>query len=38
MDWDKEKALNTSLMMVLEICQKHPVDIIAMTPRGTLGL
>ena len=25
-------------MVVLEICQKQPFDIIAMTPRGTLGL
>ena len=25
-------------MITLEICQKQPFDIIAMTPRGTLGL
>ena len=25
-------------MVILEICQKQPFDIIAMTPRGTLGL
>ena len=25
-------------MIKLEICQKQPFDIIAMTPRGTLGL
>ena len=25
-------------MAILEICQKQPFDIIAMTPRGTLGL
>ena len=25
-------------MTILEICQKQPFDIIAMTPRGTLGL
>ena len=25
-------------MMKLEICQKQPFDIIAMTPRRTLGL
>ena len=25
-------------MKTLEICQKQPFDIIAMTPRGTLGL
>ena len=25
-------------MKILEICQKEPFDIIAMTPRGTLGL
>ena len=25
-------------MRRLEICQKQPFDIIAMTPRGTLGL
>ena len=25
-------------MIVLKICQKEPFDIIAMTPRGTLGL
>ena len=25
-------------MIKLEICQKHPFDIITMTPRGTLGL
>ena len=32
------KALNTSFMIILEICQKQHFDIIAMTPRGTLGL
>ena len=36
MDWDK--ALNTNLMIILKICQKEPLDIISMTPRGTLGL
>ena len=25
-------------MAILEICQKQPFDIIAMTTRGTLGL
>ena len=25
-------------MIILGICQKQPFDIIAMTPRGTLGL
>ena len=25
-------------MIIMEICQKQPFDIIAMTPRGTLGL
>ena len=25
-------------MVVLKICQKQPFDIIAMTPRGILGL
>ena len=25
-------------MIILEICQKQPFDIIAMTPRGTPGL
>ena len=25
-------------MVIMEICQKQPFDIIAMTPRGTLGL
>ena len=25
-------------MIILEICQKQPFNIIAMTPRGTLGL
>ena len=25
-------------MVILEICQKEPFDIIAMIPRGTLGL
>ena len=25
-------------MIILEICKKQPFDIIAMTPRGTLGL
>ena len=25
-------------MIILEICQKQPFDIIAMTPRGILGL
>ena len=24
--------------MIMEICQKNPFDIIAMTTRGTLGL
>ena len=24
-------------MIILKICQKQPFDIIAMTPRGTLG-
>ena len=33
-----EVTLNTNLMIILEICLKHPFDIIAMTPRGTLGL
>ena len=32
------KALNTNFMMILKICQKQPFDIIAMTPRGILGL
>ena len=32
------KDLNTNFMIKLEICQKQPFDIIAMTPRGTLGL
>ena len=36
MDWDK--ALNTNLMIILKICQKEPLDIISMTPSGTLGL
>ena len=26
------------MMVILEICQKQPFDIIAMTARGTLGL
>ena len=25
-------------MVILEICQKQPFNIMAMTPRGTLGL
>ena len=25
-------------MITLEICQKQPFDMMAMTPRGTLGL
>ena len=25
-------------MIILKICQKEPFDIIAMTPRGILGL
>ena len=25
-------------MIILKTCQKEPFDIIAMTPRGTLGL
>ena len=25
-------------MIILEICQKQPFDVIAMTPRRTLGL
>ena len=33
-----KKALNTNFMIISEICQKQPFDIIAMTPRGTLGL
>ena len=32
------KYLNTNFMIKLKICQKQPFDIIAMTPRGTLGL
>ena len=31
-------ALKTNLIIILEICQKQPYGIIAMTPRGTLGL
>ena len=38
MDWDKGNPLNTNFLIILEICQKQPFDIIAMTPRGTLGL
>ena len=34
----QRKALNTKLLITLEICQKQPFDIIAMTPRGILGL
>ena len=33
-----EKTLNTNLMIKLEICLWDPFDIIAVTPRGTLGL
>ena len=33
-----KKALNVNFMIISEICQKQPFDIIAMTPRGTLGL
>ena len=29
------KPLNSNFI-ILEICQKQPLDIIAMTPRGTL--
>ena len=25
-------------MIILEICQKQPLEIVAMAPRGTLGL
>ena len=25
-------------MIIFEICQKQPLDIIAMTPRGIFGL
>ena len=25
-------------MTILKICQRKPLDIIAMTPRGTIGL
>ena len=32
------KALNIYLIIILEICQKQPFDIIAMTSRGTLWL
>ena len=35
--WQR-KALNTNSMIILEICQYDPFDIIGMTPRGTLGL
>ena len=34
----ERKALNTNLMITLEICQKQRFDITAMTPRGTFGL
>ena len=34
----QRKALNTNLMIKLEICQKQPFDIIAMTPSWTFGL
>ena len=34
----KRKGLNTNLMIILEIWQKHPYDIIATTRRGTLML
>ena len=30
--------IETNFMIMLEICQKQPFDIIAMTPRGILGL
>ena len=33
-----KKALNANFMIISEIRQKQPFDIIAMTPRGTLGL
>ena len=33
-----EKTLNTNFMITLEICLWDPFDIIAMTPRGSLGL
>ena len=29
---------NTNFLIILEIRQKQPFDIIAMSPRGTLGL
>ena len=32
------KSLNSNFIIILGICQKQPFDIIAMTPRGTLGL
>ena len=35
---DKGRNLNTNCMVILETCQKQAFDIIAITPRGTLGL
>ena len=34
---DSDKG-NTNFLIILKIHQKQPFDIIAMTPRGTLGL
>ena len=38
MERDKGRNLNTNCMVILETCQKQAFDIIAITPRGTLGL
>ena len=38
MERDKARNLNTNCMVILETCQKQAFDIIAITPRGTLGL
>ena len=35
---EKRKDLKTIFMIIFEIFQKEPFDIITMTPTGTLGL
>ena len=35
---EKRKDLKTIFIIIFEICQKEPFDIITMIPTGTLGL
>ena len=34
----QRKDLNTNFMIILEICQKQPFDVIGITSRGNPGL